>query len=247
MIYKLGEQIVARAVFLDGGAGATGLTVTVDVFENGAQIVSAASATALDATDAPGVYTYTLATSYVDAEGVYLFRFNTAGTVDQTDVYAQAYTPGWIGDLFISLTRKACELRGCSSEVNVERGTTWSISIETAVSATRGKLYFTVKESSLDDPLADVADSAAIVQIEETDGLRILNGVSQAIPNSDGAITVAGGLDSLTITLAAADSATVAIASGYFYDVRQVAADGTVTRLDKGRLNVTTETTRAVS
>jgi len=61
----------------------TGLTVTIDVYRNGVEIVTAGSATEIG----DGLYFYTLASGSVNAEGLYAAVFKTAtDTVDQQHI-----------------------------------------------------------------------------------------------------------------------------------------------------------------
>lgn len=84
MLEQVGNAITFYAQFLDGGAGATGLTVTCSVWKGraGSVVVSAQSATEIGG----GLYKYTLAAGSVDVEEDYVADFNTVGTADQADV-----------------------------------------------------------------------------------------------------------------------------------------------------------------
>lgn len=84
---QIGVALPFTAFYTTLGIGQTGLTVTVDVYRNGTEIVAAASAT--DAGD--GLYTYTLASGSNTVEGIYIAVFKTATTtVDQQHLVA-----GW--------------------------------------------------------------------------------------------------------------------------------------------------------
>jgi len=87
MIEQLGTAITFHAFFVASGVGATGLTVTVEVYEGttGTPIVTGASATEMG----DGLYYYTLASGSVDAEGAYTAVFQTVGTADQKHLAAQ--------------------------------------------------------------------------------------------------------------------------------------------------------------
>lgn len=90
MLEQTGNALPCVALFLNSGAAATGLTVTVDVFRwNGSswtQIVTAGSATEIG----DGAYSYQLASGSNTVEGLYLFVFKTTGTADQ-----KAIAVGW--------------------------------------------------------------------------------------------------------------------------------------------------------
>lgn len=77
MIEQIGTAIRFDAFFTASRQGATGLTVTVDVYdETGSKIVSDGNATEVGG----GLYTYQLASGSVDAEGNYRAVFKTADT-----------------------------------------------------------------------------------------------------------------------------------------------------------------------
>jgi len=79
-IEQQGNALTFLAFYVETKLGKTGLTVTVDVYRNGTEIVTAASATAVG----DGLYSYTLASGSVNAEGLYAAVFKTAtATVDQ--------------------------------------------------------------------------------------------------------------------------------------------------------------------
>jgi hypothetical protein len=82
-VEQIGQAVTFYAFFQASGLGATGLTVTVDVWNPaGTQIVTGGSATAIGG----GFYKYTLASGSVTAAGGYLCVFKTAGTADQQHV-----------------------------------------------------------------------------------------------------------------------------------------------------------------
>lgn len=84
MIEQSGNAIYFYAFFTASGLGATGLTVTVDVYRNRSEIVTAASASEMG----DGVYYYQLASGSNNAEGEYIAIFKTAGTADQKHIPA---------------------------------------------------------------------------------------------------------------------------------------------------------------
>lgn len=84
MLEQAGQAVSFYAHFTDDGAGATGLTVTVDVWRDTTQIVTAGNAVELG----DGLYLYTLAAGSTGAAGSYAAVFHTAGTADQTDIPA---------------------------------------------------------------------------------------------------------------------------------------------------------------
>lgn len=78
------NALPAVGYFTNGGVGATGLTVLVDVWvwPNGTQLVNGAAATEIGG----GNYGYTLPANLVTTEALYIFKFRTAGTADQAQV-----------------------------------------------------------------------------------------------------------------------------------------------------------------
>lgn len=86
MIENQGNALPFRVHYTNSGANATGLTVTVNVYdETGTAIVTGASATEIGS----GLYGYSLASGSVDAAGLYTAVFDTAGTVDQRNLAGQ--------------------------------------------------------------------------------------------------------------------------------------------------------------
>ena len=127
------------------------------------------------------------------------------------------------------------------STLTITRGDTFTATITGLGSiATRTRLYFTVKT----DP-ASQADSAAIIQIEESDGLKYLNGAAASVAGQ-GSITVDDeDAGDITIVLAAAASDDLAIRS-MTYDVQMVTATA-VTTLTSATCTVAKDVTRAVA
>lgn len=85
MIEQVSNALVFYAHYVASKVGKTSLTVTVDVYRNGVEVVTAASAVEMG----DGLYSYTLASSSVSAEGEYIAVFHTTDTsVDQRDLPA---------------------------------------------------------------------------------------------------------------------------------------------------------------
>lgn len=90
MITEQGNTISFYAMYIKDQVGATGLTVTIDVWEKEkgqapAEIVTAGNAVEIG----DGLYYYQLASGSVDVEGEYIAVFKTADTdVDQRDIAA---------------------------------------------------------------------------------------------------------------------------------------------------------------
>jgi hypothetical protein len=82
-IEQQGNALTFLAFYSEDGLGKTGLTVTIDVYRNGSEIVASGNATAVG----DGLYSYTLASGSVNAEGLYAAVFKTAtDTVDQQHI-----------------------------------------------------------------------------------------------------------------------------------------------------------------
>lgn len=85
MIEQTGVALVFYAFFVDTKVGKTGLTVTVDVYRNGSEIVTAGNAVEVG----DGIYKYELASGSNTVEGEYIAVFKTATTsVDQQHIPA---------------------------------------------------------------------------------------------------------------------------------------------------------------
>jgi len=78
MIAQKGTAIDFYAFYTKFGLGVTGLTVTVDVYRNGTEILSAQATTE----KGDGLYYYQMASGSNTAAGVYIAIFKTAGDVD---------------------------------------------------------------------------------------------------------------------------------------------------------------------
>lgn len=145
-----------------------------------------------------------------------------------------------------TLTQSAASVTSAvsGSTLTVTRGDTFSATITGLGSiAGRSKLWFTVKR----DPDAD-ADTAALVFIEETAGLTVVNGATYAT-STDGSITVNDEeTGSITITVKPAVTDDLAQAEALYYDVQSLIG-AVVTTETAGRCNVNTrqDVTRAIA
>lgn len=239
------------AFFIASKIGKTGLTVTVDVYGPGGVEASAQAATEIGG----GLYSYT----HTDATpGDYMAVFKTAdATVDCQHIPDLVTKELPLIDAAISsvdeavwaattrtLTQTAAQVAAvlAGSDITVQRGDTLSVALTGLGNiAARTKLYFTVKVNPSRDP-----DTAAILKIEETAGLTVVNGVAYTtVANGD--ITVDDEADGdVTITVDEAVTALLMVASGLYYDIQMVSAAGVVT-LTAGRMTVAADVTRAVS
>jgi hypothetical protein len=106
--------------------------------------------------------------------------------------------------------------------------------------AARTKLHFTVKASYRE------ADTAAIIQIEETAGLLYLNGAAATSAAAGDILVTDAATGALTITLTAAATAALSVASNLVYDLQQETASA-VTTLTAGTCAIAGDVTRAVT
>ena len=141
------------------------------------------------------------------------------GGLSQTDAVSDEGA-GTIGNAFSLIVNAATTLNlspdtilntGHLKTIYTDAAWTHTITLTSALPATRDKLWFTAKSSESD------ADSAAQIQIEETGGLMRING--SAATSTDGSMTVAGDRLSITLTLKAAAAGQLSKAN-LFYDVK---------------------------
>lgn len=128
-----------------------------------------------------------------------------------------------------------------AGSISIKRGDTWTHPIDGVGDiSTRTKLWFTLKTTQADD------DADALVQIEETDGLKYLNGAAGT--SGDGSITVTDEVaGDFTIVLKPAAAAQLAIAEGLSYDVQWLDDQGVVLTVEEGVAEVESDITKAVT
>jgi len=126
-------------------------------------------------------------------------------------------------------------------DLSLQRGDTWSILFYRLGDISgRDKLWFTLKDDKGD------ADTAALVEIEESAGLEIINGAAADTP-ANGSITVTNAaLGDVTVALEAVESAKLADVGNLFYDI-QMYDDPTVTTMVRGRAVLMGDVTRETS
>ena len=228
----------AYAFFTATKTGKTGLTVTVDVFKaaDDSQVVTNQAANEV----AGGLYSY----SYTNAtDDDFLFVFKTADTsVDAQHVPALAITPTWSA-ASRTLTQTAASVVAAvsGSDITAHRGDTLTANL-TGLGAinTRSKLWFTVKRDRGD------TDTAAVLMIEETAGLTVVNGAAYATV-TDGSLVVTNettGAVTITIKPAVTDDLS---GRGLYYDIQMLTAAGVVTTLTNGEFDITEDITRAIA
>jgi len=121
------------------------------------------------------------------------------------------------------------------------RGDTWVFTVADLGDLTgRSKLWFTVKRDTTDE------DAAAVIQVEETDGLLYANGAA-ASNAAHGSLVVTDEDDGdLTVTVDEAVTKLATVRRGMSYDI-QVLTAGVVTTLTTGTFIVSADVTRVVS
>ena len=145
---QIGNALTFEAFYTDSGSGATGLTVTVDVWELTAggvatEIVAGGAATEIG----DGLYYYQLAAGSVDAEAIYTAVFKCAGTVDQAHIVA-----GWVV------------------------GPTWVENVDAASSTLATAIALATAQADLDNPsqyMADVSALATSVEIAALNDITV--------------------------------------------------------------------------
>lgn len=126
-----------------------------------------------------------------------------------------------------------------NGNITETRGTTWTIPLTVGDISARTELYFTAKQKR------DDADSLAVVQVEETDGLLRFNGASATAGN--GTITVTdAATGALTVTVAVAATVSALILSGLKWDVKMVTVTA-VEVMESGIMDIDPDTTGAIS
>ena len=142
-----------------------------------------------------------------------------------------------------TLTQTAAQVAAvlAGSDITVQRGDTLSVALTGLGDLTgRTKLWFAVKESSEDE------DTEAIIFLEETDGLTVVNGATYATV-TDGEISVTDDVaGDLAVTIL--PSVTKDLASGTFkYELQSLNAVGAVRTLTRAIFKVTPDIVRTVT
>ena len=165
--------------------------------------------------------------------------FPSANRIDDlaTDVDVWAYATR-------TLTQAAATVAAvvADDDITAVRGDSFSASLTGLGDiSTRTKLWFTVKADKSD------ADTASIIQIEETAGLVYFNGAVAAV-SANGTITVTDQVaGDLTIAIDEEEMANLAPTPGLYYDIQMLTAAGTVTTLTNGLFATDADVTRAIA
>ena len=142
-----------------------------------------------------------------------------------------------------TLTQSAASVASAvaGDDISVNRGDTISISLTDIGSlANNSKIYFTVKNSESDP------DTAAIIMIEKTDGLKYING-AVGTPANGSLVVDDEATGDITITLAAVEAAKLVCGADH-WDVQILRTVGVpISTLVAGTFIVSSDITRAVT
>ena len=181
------------------------------------------------------VYDYVGAAEYTGA--VVLDNDYVAGLAAETGICA--CVTGWFAKTVSTLSTLV------TGEVTIVRGDTLILQFEGMGDiTTKDNIWFTVKGDK------DNADTAADIQVDETNGLLYINGVDAQAAGwvADASITVTDAVaGDLTVRLEAVQSAKITTCSRNWYDLQVLWLDGTVSTLSKGIARVIGDLTRATS
>lgn len=232
--------------------GKTGLTVAVDVYNGSTGALLAADQAATEI--GGGLYKLSYNSTAVD---LLAKAKTTDSSVDLQHVAALVSNEQQLIDAAIStratsasvwayavrtLTQTAATIAAAlaGSEITAWRGDTLRVSLTGLGNLSgRSKLWFCVKRSRND------SDSAAVLLIEETAGLTVVNGATYAT-TTDGSITVTDA-ETGAVDIVIKPAVTALLDGvGMAYDV-QMLTDTSVTTLTDGVFGVSRDVTRAVS
>jgi hypothetical protein len=199
----------------------------------------------LDAVNTTGFYSEliacTVANGFEDGKSYTIYISATVDGDTGGICYGfRAQTPVW-SEATRTLTQSATAIAAAvaGGTVTIHRGDSLSVSITGLGDiSTRTKLWFTVKRSPAD------ADTASIIQIEETAGLVYLNGATGTAILGDIAVDDAVAGD-ITITLDETATDDLVPQSGLYYDIQMKTAT-TIETLSAGPCNITADITRVV-
>ena len=142
-----------------------------------------------------------------------------------------------------TLTQSAAAVTAAvsGSDITILRGDTVVIALTGLGNiSTRAKLWFSIK-----DLPKSQADTAAIIEVEETGGLLRLNGTATTASYATLVVTDATA-GNITVTLKPAATAQLSIQDNLSYDVQTMTAAGVVTTLTLGVADITEDVTRAI-
>jgi len=97
MLFATSTAVTVYVKYTSLKVGKTGLTVTVSLVRDGTSIFTGSSATEVDSTNHPGLYSFSTTTGNTATQGSYAMSFHTADTtVDMQDFEDAFYCQSWI-------------------------------------------------------------------------------------------------------------------------------------------------------
>jgi hypothetical protein len=129
-----------------------------------------------------------------------------------------------------------------NEDIELTRGDTLTLVFEYLGNLTgHQKVWFTLKDD-LDD-----ADAEAIIQIEHNAGLLYINGAAATVAGNGSLAIDNEAAGSLTVTLAAVESAKLPLSGRFIYDIQVLLAAGVVRTLSRGEANIIGDVARVTS
>lgn len=271
MLEVQGNSVIFYAFYTQDGAGDTGLTVTITVYEitrdgTKTEIVSDAAVTEIG----DGLYRYLLAAASVDAAAEYVAVFHTADTdTDQQDMPAM-----WVIDranvediddiLTDTGTTIPAAVAAVDSDVWGYSSRTLTQSAASVASAVAGSTITVLRGDTLSVSLTNIGaltnydkiwftvkdyhtdpDTASIIQIEKTAGLLYINGAAASDPENGSLVVTDEASGDVTINLAAVETAQLSPRS-YYYDIQILLDTGVINTLIIGIFDVLPDYTRSI-
>jgi hypothetical protein len=221
MIEQIGNTLAFYGFFVASGVGATGLTVTIDVYRNGTQIVTGGSTTEVGG----GLYRYTLAAASVTVEGEYAAIFKTTGTADQKHIPA-LWTVGHAGLENLDAT--------ISSRATAGSSVTYvgPVASDGSISIVRGDDYKGSRALTFTSAEWPTLTGATVV-------LTAMSGTTVKLGPIIGTVT---GTHSLSLELTAAQTGAL-VPAVYAFDIQATLADASIATLLLGKLTCLSDRT----
>ena len=181
----------------------------------------------------------------------YLAKLDTTlvldGAVYQFTTNALEKAPGGTSSVNVIIGASSVELDNIDSlgNLTIHRGDTFSVAITDLDDLSDySKVYFTVKRKY------DDTDADAIIMMEATEGLTVLNGtaISGTGTYPDCSLTVAAGTGGdITIVLSEEVTSALEARETWVYDIQMIKTDGTVHTLGYGKVTVNKDVTQAIT
>lgn len=240
MSYKPNDELQFRV--LTNGFTSEGGDVNVYVYDPDGNEIATGTATTIDSIG-DVVWEYVLAGSLTTATGRYtcLFAQNEQYALDNLEVQDISGEVWAYATRTLTQSAAAVTAAVSGSDITILRGDTVVIALTGLGSiTTRTKLWFSIK-----DLPKSQADTAAIIELEETGGLLRLNGATTTTSYATLVVNDATAGD-ITVTLKPAATAQLSIQDNLQYDVQVLTAAGVVTTLTLGVADITEDVTRAI-